>query len=231
MKQFLLAAALAVAPSSSIAGGVALTFDDAWESTYATALPLMESYGIVGTLFVPTGLLGTPHYMQPNALKAFVDAGWEVGAHTIYHDNLLHLTLDLIRENLEKPKEYLAELGIEVRSFSSPYGSFNEEVIEEIKKYYDIHVNAWSDTNGMNTWQTLDQYNINRWTIRNTDSAAEVCEKIKSLKENEVFVIVAHDISTDDEEYDILPSTLESILQCIVDNKVIHFRIGDLIAK
>ena len=37
---------------------VALTFDDAYADFHAVALPLLHSYGMTGTLFVPTGYVG-----------------------------------------------------------------------------------------------------------------------------------------------------------------------------
>ena len=120
-------------------------------------------------------------------------------------------------------------------SFASPFGYFNEDMLITTGLYYKAHVNAWSDENGINRWGTLNPLNIHRWTIRNTDTADDVCARIKNLNDDEVFAIAFHNVVVGepaaDREFDISADTLEGIADCVLENNVYHFRVRDIIGE
>src|SRR2546423_8093566 len=80
---------------------VAITFDDGYLSTFRLARPILDRFGMVGTLFVPTDYIGggpmvwrgidhwkaTRHgaELQPmtwDQVRELADAGWEIGSPT-----------------------------------------------------------------------------------------------------------------------------------------------------
>src|SRR5258707_14946875 len=76
---------------------VAVTFDDAVESVYEHALPVLARHRMPATIFAPTGYLGTAPRWIPSAarsggrarvvspaLLAMLDARWvKIGSHTV----------------------------------------------------------------------------------------------------------------------------------------------------
>ena len=114
-----------------------LTFDDGYRDNYANALPLMEQYGFRGVLY----LLGDPkidhnywdlatdpaeprgELMTPAQQRAFVAAGWEIGAHTLTHADLTTLPPAEAAREMTASKAYLERtLHTEVVTFAYPYG-------------------------------------------------------------------------------------------------------------
>ena len=59
-----------------------ITFDDGFESTYTIAFPLMQQYGIKGTVYVVPDWLGAPGYLTLAELTEMHNAGWTIASHT-----------------------------------------------------------------------------------------------------------------------------------------------------
>ncbi len=67
--------------------------------------------------------------MTQEEILAWVDAGYEIGAHTMTHCNLSEVPLDVARREIFESKKVLENLiGRPVRHFCYPYGGFNTEV-------------------------------------------------------------------------------------------------------
>lgn len=118
-------------------GLVTLTFDDASRSQLERGLPVLDSAGATGVLFVPTGLLGTWFEREPlldlDGVRRLADAGWEVGSHTVSHARLakdgdLLLDRGVLRRELGESRAWLASRGLSPITLAYPYGRFNEEV-------------------------------------------------------------------------------------------------------
>ena len=122
---------------------IVLTFDDGYLDNYTNLLPLMQRYGYRGVLY----LLGDPdircnqwdldadptepraEIMDPAQKRAFVAAGWEIGAHTMSHPRLTTLPLPAATEEIKHSKSALeTTLQTEVVSFAYPFGDCNEAV-------------------------------------------------------------------------------------------------------
>ena len=225
---------LTVKATISFAGGVAFTFDDGYKSLSTIVLPLFQERYIPATAFISTGLLGDSNYLTKTDLNQFVDAGWELGTHSIDHKDMSKMDIRDLRDNLFEPLVELKKLTeYDVISFASPFGSYNDQVLISTPRYYKTHSNAWSDTNGSNYWGSLNRYNINRWTIRISDTSADVCKRISELADDEIFVIAFHDIVLENSgrEYDVTIDTLRDILDCSIKYKIFYFRIRDIIGE
>ena len=66
-----------------------LTFDDGYTSVYTTAFPIMQQYGIKGTVYINTALVGTPGRLNLQQLQTLYNAGWTIANHTPNHTNLI----------------------------------------------------------------------------------------------------------------------------------------------
>jgi peptidoglycan/xylan/chitin deacetylase (PgdA/CDA1 family) len=107
---------------------VAITFDDGYLDTYENAYPILRELNYTATVYIITGTLGTKlsyGYMQFDALKELAAAGWEIGSHSVTHNDLMKTKLGAGNEMKQSKKTLEELLGGEVRSFSYPFGSAN----------------------------------------------------------------------------------------------------------
>ncbi len=119
-----------------------LTFDDGYTDNYTNLLPLMQQYGYRGVLYLlgdfevrcnQWDLAEDPsepraELMSEGQKRAFVAAGWEIGAHTLTHPRLAGLPAAEVAHEMAASKvELERRLGINVLSFAYPYGSLSPE--------------------------------------------------------------------------------------------------------
>ncbi|TGE25717.1 glycosyltransferase [Hymenobacter aquaticus] len=142
---------------------IILTFDDGYTDNYTNLLPLMQHYGYRGVIY----LLGDEQVrynfwdvdsdpaeprceiMSPEQKRAFVAAGWEIGAHTLTHANLPTVPLEQAAREIAESKQLLEQLlGAEVVSFAYPYGSSNE-ALKKLVRDAGFAFGVSTDTGGM----------------------------------------------------------------------------------
>lgn len=120
---------------------VALTFDDAYESVYTLAYPIMKRFGFTGTVFVITGYVGRKNswdvnlgfrrwgHMTWDQMRDMASKGFEFGSHTESHSDLTRLAPDVVRRELAASKAALeANLDRPCLYFSYPFGRTNPPV-------------------------------------------------------------------------------------------------------
>jgi len=201
---------------------VAITFDDGWRSVHEIALPEMTQRGMVGTNYITTDFVtsGDPRYITQEQLHDFVVASWEIGAHSLAHDDLTTLNEEEVIRNIYLPQMFLSDwIGHPVTTFSTPYGSFNDMILGHADSAYITHVNAWSDAYGMNTPDTFNPNNINRIDTANI-SVPELCEVFAALQDNEFYAIIFHQITDVPGDYSMSPEDFYAVLDCIEDSNV-----------
>jgi peptidoglycan/xylan/chitin deacetylase (PgdA/CDA1 family) len=124
-----------------------ITFDDGFVDTVTTALPLMSERGLTGLAFVLPGHLdgGTPldwpevageagrrpqlmRSMDWSMLETLVEAGWEIGSHTMSHARLPGLSDEaLAQELLDSRRTLEVKLG-RCDLLTYPFGDWDERV-------------------------------------------------------------------------------------------------------
>jgi len=142
---------------------IVLTFDDGYTDNYTNLLPLMQRYGYRGVLY----LLGDfdlrynkwdletdpteprSDIMDLAQKRAFVAAGWEIGAHTMTHPKLTTLPLPEASREIQRSKTELeAVLQTEIVSFAYPYGDVNEGV-KRLVRVAGFALGVSTDTGGL----------------------------------------------------------------------------------
>jgi peptidoglycan/xylan/chitin deacetylase (PgdA/CDA1 family) len=109
---------------------LAVTFDDGHESVLAEGLPVLQRHALIGTVFPRLDLLGTEGSLTLEGLQALAAAGWEVGSHTLTHQDLSVLPDDELDRELQGSKEELESLlGLPCRSIAHPGGIVDRRVI------------------------------------------------------------------------------------------------------
>ncbi len=120
---------------------VVLTFDDGLADFYTGALPILQQYNLVATLYVTTAYVGgTSKWLTPEGegqrpmmtwqqIRALHHHGIEVGAHTRTHPQLDLVTTSRARGEIAQSKADLeTHLGQPVHSFAYPHGYFSRSV-------------------------------------------------------------------------------------------------------
>lgn len=156
-----------VVPHTEITEGgdgqrVAITFDDGLESVYSNALPVLREFDVPATVFVNPGfvddrnrgLLQSRHgidddgqiVLSDDELRELVESPLvHIGNHTRTHANLaavddgeeLHSEIVASKEILED------EYGVDVDSFSYPYGAFDEQSREVVERHHEFSLRIW----------------------------------------------------------------------------------------
>ena len=142
---------------------IILTFDDGYTDNYTNLLPLMQRYGYRGVLY----LLGDfevrynrwdvdadpteprADIMNPEQKRAFVAAGWEIGAHTQSHPRLTTLPLAEATAEIARSKAALeSALKIKIVSFAYPFGDLNEALKRAVREA-GFALGVATDTGGL----------------------------------------------------------------------------------
>lgn len=124
---------------------VLITFDDGYLDTFTTAIPIMLKYNMKAVIFVmgnrelqqaeweqnnefPCYLMSDEQIVEADAL------GFEIGAHSYNHHDLLKLNSDEVRAEVSRSKESIeAILKKKIISFAYPYGRVNKKVQDIVK--------------------------------------------------------------------------------------------------
>lgn len=125
---------------------VALTFDDAYENFYSTALPILQRFNFQATVYAVSNLIGQSNQwdlnngislnklMNLDQLNFCHDQGIEIGCHTATHKSLINDNIDLHIEIQEAKRNLEKQIGVNVKAFCYPYGHTNDDVLTQVKK-------------------------------------------------------------------------------------------------
>lgn len=108
---------------------VVLTFDDGYADFATAAVPILLAHQMTATDFVVPGFLGRPSYMTTEQVQLAQSQGMSIGAHTMHHVALAHVSTASAESEIANSRAYLQELlGVSVTDFAYPYGDFNGAV-------------------------------------------------------------------------------------------------------
>ena len=158
------------------ANPVILTVDDAYENFYTKAFPILQEYGFKAVVYVIEGYIGQQNYwdqaiepptmhMNWDMIREISNAGIEIGCHTISHPHLASIPFEKAKWEIFGAEKLIEKkLGKNISSFSYPFGSYNDSVVQYCK---DINVRtAVSTIAGTNDLQYLDRFLIKRINVR-----------------------------------------------------------------
>ncbi len=118
---------------------ILLTFDDNYLGQFQYALPLLQKYGYPAVFSIHTGFVGvktTRDHSTWAQLKEMQKSGLiTFASHTVNHLNLSQIDDAKIEQELVVSKQVLEkELGIIIRYFTYPEGSYSDRVKEKVKQ-------------------------------------------------------------------------------------------------
>jgi len=194
-------------------GLLTLTFDDGWENNYQTALPLMQQFGFVSTQFYATQFINAGNQTHLSRINQFINAGHEIGSHTVTHPDLTTLSPRKLANELDQSKRFLENtFNVQIKNFASPYGAYNQNVISAISSRYRSHRTVDA---GYNSKDNFDIYRLKVQNILLTTTTSEVEQWVNQAKQDKTWLIlVYHRIDTENlGPYDTTPQALLSHLQ------------------
>jgi peptidoglycan/xylan/chitin deacetylase (PgdA/CDA1 family) len=175
-------------PDGSNAGKtVALSFDDGFKSAFENGLGPLREMKLHAIQFLVVDRIGQSNawevqlgdvrepLMDAAEIKDWLDAGHEIGAHSLSHPFLTRVSLREAREEIFSSRKKLEDLfGVPVRHFCYPYGDWNEAVQDLVREAgYET---ACTTDFGLNTSATP------RWELKRI-MARHRSISIKAIKE------------------------------------------------
>ena len=138
---------------------VVLHFDNGWLETRTVALPVLQECGFTGTSYIITGgtsaasggEAATVHtstegtiskpFLTWDHVRSLLDAGWEIGAHTVTHPRLGDVQEKdgdgaVLKEVEESNEAFAGQLGFVPAHFAYPSGSRNTRTDELLSGLY-----------------------------------------------------------------------------------------------
>lgn len=134
---------------------LAITFDDAYQSVFTLARPILAELGVPATLFVATDVVerGGParwsgveewlggsfeselHVMGWEQIAQLADEGWEIGSHSRSHRHLSRCTDEELEDEALGSRATLEQrLRRPCRSFAYPFGDVNARVLSAVRR-------------------------------------------------------------------------------------------------
>ena len=158
---------------------VLISFDDGYADLTEHALPVLRRLGFGAVVFVVTGQVGgtntwdeaqgsaTHRLMTADQIRYWATQGIEFGAHSRTHVDLTTLPPnELSEEILGSRNDLIKLLGSPVSSFAYPYGTYNRDVYECVRRGFDLAFCAGPTMEGFNNVLT-DRYLQRRNAVQN----------------------------------------------------------------
>ena len=131
-----------------------ITFDDGYENVFKYGMPILKKLNFSATCFIVSKKIGSFNdwdkgkkkykkikLMNKKQIKEWIKNGFEIGSHTLDHLNLKYLSNNNMKNQILKPKIFFkSNFGINVQSFSYPFGSYNSKCLKFLKGNYKFAV-------------------------------------------------------------------------------------------
>lgn len=227
---------------------IVLTFDDNKWNHYHTVFPLLKKYNINATFAYITKGTYTYEENNSNAIREMIDYGIEITSHS--HS---HLWFDLKKNNekdikydLKVNKEILNSHNIYSYGLIVPYNHFNINIstLDFLNLKYIIYETSTIDNYNPNPKNKLlkftKQNELKRNNLRRIEFPLDNQSKldinkfyeiIKNLDNNDICVVMFHNISNSKVSYNVKIDVFEEFIKFLVENKYNITTLNDLYAN
>ena len=156
---------------------VVISFDDGYLSHFVTARPVLNRVGWPGLLNLEGKNIGKGG-LTVDQVKALIDDGWEIGAHSLTHPDLTTVSAAQLEAEVAGSRKLLQRtFGVKVESFCYPAGKNNETVQAAVRSAgYD---NATTVDAGIAS-RNSNPYALPRIRVNGRDLPADVLSRLKS---------------------------------------------------
>jgi|TARA_B100001079_G_scaffold12380_1_gene10051 peptidoglycan/xylan/chitin deacetylase (PgdA/CDA1 family) len=176
-----------------------ITFDDAYQDIHAYVMPILKKLDYTATCFFVCNYINKFNYWDINnknfkkkplmndiQLNDWKENNFEVGSHSLDHSNLSNLDESELIFQLSESKKILKDkINIDVESFSYPYGKYNKNIIQFVKKYYRYAVTT---KRSRFRFSKFDLFEIPRIPINSETSIFKFYLKIRTFYEDIKYI-------------------------------------------
>jgi len=142
---------------------IILTFDDGYIDNYETALPILQEFGFIATMFIATDFIDRNdyNYMSWEMIMELSIAGMRIEPHSMTHPDLRGRTVSENQYEMRGSRDRIeAFIGYEPRFFAYPSGKYDENSVqaaEELGFWGAVTTNGgtWHGFNGRYEWTRL----------------------------------------------------------------------------
>ena len=131
-----------------------ITFDDGYENIFVNAFPILKSLNFKATCFLIANKIGGYNewdknknnfikmkLMNLNQINEWVKNGFSIGSHTMDHLDLTKLNYKEKINQITSSKQFINEMfNVKINSFAYPFGLYDAESQNIVKKYYSFAV-------------------------------------------------------------------------------------------
>jgi peptidoglycan/xylan/chitin deacetylase (PgdA/CDA1 family) len=145
---------------------ILLTFDDGSDTTYSTALPVMQRYGFTGVSYIVYYFVGLTHYMSAEQIRALHAVGWEIGSHGLSHRDLTLHPERQENEIVQSRRRLESLLGVPISSFAYPFGAYDSNSL------HYVHLAGYTAAMGLGNESLQGSKNLfylSRQAVKGTD--------------------------------------------------------------
>lgn len=114
---------------------VALSFDDGFADNYDVVFPILKDLSLKATIYIAPDIEGISKLSEQQIVEMQASGLIEFGAHSLSHVNLSTLDYEAAESEIVGSKIWLEGVTkIPCHSFAYPFGRFNDETVEILKK-------------------------------------------------------------------------------------------------
>jgi peptidoglycan/xylan/chitin deacetylase (PgdA/CDA1 family) len=152
---------------------IVVSFDDGYLSQYVAAFPQLQQLGWKGVVNLVAGRSDLPDA----AVEKMLDAGWELGSHTVTNGDLTALGPAQLEREVAGSRQILERrFGVPVENLAYPSGRFDDRVISAVRAAG--FVGAQAEVSGL---ATADHpYVLNRIEVELDDGLRGFVAKLRS---------------------------------------------------
>jgi len=193
---------------------VSFTFDDFPKSAADQGAQIIEDAGGRGTFYACTSFIGqrapTGDQFEEADVRALLDSGHEIGAHTHTHLDCSKENIESIKTDIKENLARLSDLGANsIESFAYPYGETHPAVKRSLLGQFSTARGILAGHNGHSTDRMqLRAFELSKedWTIDRAANAIKATATAPSW-----VVIFTHGITQSAEAYGTTPKALREL--------------------
>jgi len=200
---------------------IVIMFDDGFENVYQNAFSIMKKYSFPGVNAVCSENLGKPGIQSWEQVVEMDSLfGWETASHMPYHESLLGLTEEHLREALEIEVINYKIHHLTVETFAAPNGMIREEQCEIIFEYFP-NLRVIKD---FKNFKPINNRLLGYFTVFRDYTVDDVIQRVlMGINDGESLIILGfHDVCENSNNSDITctPELFESIIEFLFENEL-----------
>lgn len=216
-------------------GVVCFSFDDAYESQFTTAKPILDAYGFPATAYVIRDYIGTTNRLTLDQCKKMRDySHWDISPHTttgtVHANRFTSLTSSQLDEEFKDIKRWINENGFDPRTIAYPGGEFNATVIDRVERHFIGARTVYQKPETLPP-SRASKIKVGAYLLNSTLTSTITAAIDLAYTNKQMLNIVAHNvITTPVESTDVSTANFQTIVDYVATKGISVRTIGDVLS-